>query len=430
MKVSVVLSPGPGGDGGQQIPYRCSVSVTASRPDRRRRCRPRSGRAPSASRTSRQASTRAPSWPASGRARCASPRRCADRKVFGSRRAGAFEDLTREERGHVRGDDDGNGVWRHELHGTPWPVWRSRYCSRVRPQPPAQRVTVEWLKSLKTTSNDPAGDGFIGSRDQLSRSIDAIVADSSLVSPTYLFIASKTALTLNRVEDAGFLFYAAQLRTAFDFERYDAPRQPDGNNAATYLGFLRQTIGESVNPAIMREPARFTAAMNRLDRWELVPSRQAFYPEFASNRFKTAPETWAASAATLKATGSWTRFGRRQARLLNDPEYFAAFRVVQAAEPRRAAADGREPRAIPEEYRRDGSRGAAVVSRRPRLRPRLRPRPRLRLRARRVRTRRPRCESALASRNPRSCSRVEPEFPSGARGSVIMEVTIGDSRAW
>ena len=141
----------------------------------------------------------------------------------------------------------------------------------VRPQPPAQRVTVEWLKSLKTTSNDPAGDGFIGSRDQLSRSIDAIVADSSLVSPTYLFIASKTALTLNRVEDAGFLFYAAQLRTAFDFERYDAPRQPDGNNAATYLGFLRQTIGESVNPAIMREPARFTAAMNRLDRWELVP---------------------------------------------------------------------------------------------------------------------------------------------------------------
>src|SRR5262245_1148225 len=127
------------------------------------------------------------------------------------------------------------------------------------PQAPPRRVTVDWLKSLKTTSNDPSGDGFTGSRDQLAGTVDAIVSDSSLVSPVYLFMASKTALALNRVEDAAFLFYAAQLRAAFDFERYDVARQPDGNNAATYLGFLRQTIGASVNPAIMREPARFTA---------------------------------------------------------------------------------------------------------------------------------------------------------------------------
>jgi hypothetical protein len=196
------------------------------------------------------------------------------------------------------------------------------------PQPP--RVTIDWLKSLKATSNDPAGDGFIGSRDDLTRTVDAIVGDSSLVSPMYLFIASKTALTLNRVEDAGFLFYAAQLRTAFDFERYDVSRQPDGNNAATYLGFLRQTIGASVNPAIMREPAHFTAVMDRLDRWALVPSRRAFYPEFEEAKdFKTAPGTWAASAASIKE-GFMRQFGRRQARLLNDPEYFEAFRFVQA----------------------------------------------------------------------------------------------------
>src|SRR5262245_37805042 len=107
------------------------------------------------------------------------------------------------------------------------------------PQSPPQRVTVEWLKSLKATSNDPSGDGFVGSRDQLARTVDAIVNDSSLVSPVYLFMASKTAFVLNRVEDAAFLFYAAQLRAAFDFDRYDVARQPDGNNAATYLGFLR-----------------------------------------------------------------------------------------------------------------------------------------------------------------------------------------------
>ena len=199
----------------------------------------------------------------------------------------------------------------------------------IAPQAAPQRVTVEWLKSLKATSNDPAGDGFTGSRDQLTRTVDAIVNDSSLLSPMYLFMASKTAFTLNRVEDAAFLFYAAQLRAAFDFDRYDVAKQPDGNNAATYLGFLRQTIGASVNPAIIREPAHFTAVINRLDRWDLVPSRQAFYPEFESAKFKTAPDTWAASAATIK-DGFMQQFGRRMARLLNDPEYFDAFRFVQA----------------------------------------------------------------------------------------------------
>ena len=196
------------------------------------------------------------------------------------------------------------------------------------PQAPPQRVTVEWLKSLKATSNEPSGDGFVGSRDQLARTVDAIVNDASLVSPVYLFMAAKTAFTLNRLEDAAFLFYAARLRAAFDFDRYDVDRRPDGNNAATYLGFLGQTIGSSVNPAIMREPARFTAVMNRLDRWQIVPSRQAFYPEFASAKFKTAPATWPAAAAAIKSQ-FMSQFGRRQARLLNDPEYFAAFQFVQ-----------------------------------------------------------------------------------------------------
>lgn len=196
------------------------------------------------------------------------------------------------------------------------------------PQPPPPRVTVEWLESLKTTSNDPAGDAFVGPPDQLGRAVDAIVKDSSLLGPVSLFLASKTAFNLHRVEDAAFLFYAARLRAAFDFDRYDVDRRPDGNNAATYIGFLGQTIGSSVNPAIMRDPARFTAVMNRLDRWEIVPLRRAYYPEFAGKGFKTAAETWPAAAATLKSQ-FMSQFGRRQARLLNDPEYFKAFLFVQ-----------------------------------------------------------------------------------------------------
>ena len=278
---------------------------------------------------------------------------------------------------------------------------------------PAQappRVTIEMLKGLKSTSNDPAGDQFGGSREALTQVVDAIVNDSSLVSPMYLFLASKTAFNLNRVADAAFLFYAAQLRTAFDFERLSAadPRA-DGNNAATYLGFLRQTIGGSVNPAIMREPKQFAAVMDRLDAWPLVPAREAYYPEFDTAKgFKVPPERWADTAATIK-NGFMTQFGRRQARLLNDAEYFEAFRFVQSMN------FGELP-ATPDNRDRLQKDMATMKAAEARLFP---PAP-------------PTTTPAQAPvrvggtiPDPRVLRRVEPEFPPGATGSVILEVTIG-----
>ena len=113
-------------------------------------------------------------------------------------------------------------------------------------QPP--RLTVERLRALPSTANDPAGDAFTGTPAALNAVLDALAADSSLVGPMQLFLASNTALRLARVEDAAFFFYAAQVRAAFDFERFDVSARADGNNAATYLGFLRHTIGEQVNP--------------------------------------------------------------------------------------------------------------------------------------------------------------------------------------
>ena len=192
------------------------------------------------------------------------------------------------------------------------------------------KVTVEWLKGLKTTSSDPSGDAFTGSQVELTRTVDAILADPSMLSPMYLFFASKTAFNLSRLEDAAFLFYAAQLRAAFDFSRFDINGTPDGNNAATYLGFQRRTIGNSVSPAVMLKPATFSTVVDRLDRWALVPSPQAYYPEFADAKgFKTPAEKWPSMAATLKGR-FMAEFGRRQARLLKDGQYFAAFQFVQA----------------------------------------------------------------------------------------------------
>ena len=292
------------------------------------------------------------------------------------------------------------------------------------------QVTVEWLKSLKATSNTPSGDAFVGSREELTRIVDAIVADSSLVSPMYLFFASKTALTLGRVADAGFLFYAAQLRAAFDFERLDVSRRPDGNNAATYLGFLRHTIGEIVNPAIMREPKQFAAVMDRLDRWELAPSPQAYYPEFEPLKgFKIPPEQWKKTADDLK-TEFMTVFGRRQARLLNDPEYFAAFRFVQSmnfgevpdtAENRArfkkstATMDAIEARLFPEPA---VPKPPPVAKDQPPARPAVKDP-----------SKPPTVRAGTDAPVPVLVHRVEPQFPPNSKGVVILEVTVGVSGA-
>jgi hypothetical protein len=74
---------------------------------------------------------------------------------------------------------------------------------------------------LKASSNDPAGDAFVGSRESLMPLIDDFVADSSMASPMFLYFAANTAFRLGRIEDSAFLFYAAQLRRAVDFQRYN-----------------------------------------------------------------------------------------------------------------------------------------------------------------------------------------------------------------
>jgi hypothetical protein len=197
-------------------------------------------------------------------------------------------------------------------------------------QPTVAPLTLARLKALKSTSNDPAGDSFIGQPQELRALVDAFVSDNSLVSPTLLFMASNTAIRQGQVEQAAFLLYAAQVRRAFDFDRYNISSRPDGNNIATYLGFLSQMTGMSVNPAIMREPARFAAVIARMEAWEVAPSPDAFYPEFEDEAkgFKLPRERWAAAGREIKEDFLKT-FGRPMAKLLADPAFAAGIRLVQ-----------------------------------------------------------------------------------------------------
>jgi hypothetical protein len=297
-------------------------------------------------------------------------------------------------------------------------------------QPSTSPLTIARLKALKSTSNDPAGDSFVGQPHELRALVGAFVADTSLVSPMLLFMASNTAMRLGQIEQAGFLFYAAQIRTAFDFDRYEISPRPDGNNAATYLAFLKETTGMSVNPALMREPKQFAAVIARLEAWEVVPAAGAHYPEFEEAKgFKLPRERWAPRGREIKEDFLAT-FGRRMTQLLADPEYAAALRFVQDVNAgkidendstRRQMQSSRETMAAAE------ARLFPDEARQPSRSPANEPRS--------AATTAPSPAASSDSEDvpvrvggdvpaPKKLKHVEPQFPPGSRGGMIVELTI------
>jgi hypothetical protein len=244
-------------------------------------------------------------------------------------------------------------------------------------------------------------------------------------------------LRQGQIEQAAFLFYAAQIRAAFDFDRYDVSARPNGNNAATYLAFLKQTTGQSVNPAIMREPRQFAAVISRLEKWDVVPSPDAYYPEFEDARgFKLPRERWAARGREIKED-FLAQFGRRMAKLLADPAYAAALRFVQDVnsgkvemtdktraqmEASLEAMEAAEARMFPEEKPQPAG---ATPSDPPRATAPVAP----------VSPAPPRGPAAADADEvplrvggdvptPKKIKHVDPVFPAGTRGGVIAEVRI------
>jgi TonB family protein len=269
-----------------------------------------------------------------------------------------------------------------------------------------QRLSVETLRQLKTTSNDPAGDSFVDSPARLAALIDAFVTDSSLASPMYLLLAANTAARLERIEDAAFLLYAAQLRRAFDMQRFETT--PAGaDDPAIYLGFLNETTGMTVNPAVMRQPKMFASAISRVDAWNIAPSTQAYYPEFANAKgFKLPPPQWAQAARAIKER-FLAEFGRPMSALLNDREYFEAFSYVQ-----RINLGEIELTAATSERFEESLKTMAAAEQRLKGVGQASPGPEMPIRV------------AGNVAPPRVLRRVEPVFPAGVRDSVILEVTI------
>jgi hypothetical protein len=67
-------------------------------------------------------------------------------------------------------------------------------------------------------------------------------------------------------EDSAFLFYAGQLRARFDQKCFPA-KGTGGDSPFLAYAALSQSLGSTINPAVMAEPKAFAKAIDRLKNW-------------------------------------------------------------------------------------------------------------------------------------------------------------------
>lgn len=160
-----------------------------------------------------------------------------------------------------------------------------------------------------------------GSADDRKKAVRIVLSNTSQANASTLYLASLNAIKLNLLEDAGFLFYAAQMRLKFDMQRFS---ELTGNSGVGYVA-LNDTIGEVVNPAVFRNPKVFAAIVERLDKWDLATTKK-YNPGWKSTKRVSA----AAEIFMIKEIKKGELKSLRPlAKLLQEPEYFAAFITYQ-----------------------------------------------------------------------------------------------------
>jgi len=159
---------------------------------------------------------------------------------------------------------------------------------------------------------------------QATSALNTILRTPETTPAVLLFMASSAALKTKRLEDAGFLFYVAQMRHRFDVDAFP-PKGAGGNDPRQLLQALSDTIGRAVNPTVMVQPKVFSRIVARTAQWEpkiLTGSS----PGWAH---LTPAMTARAQAAHRVRKQESVQVMRGIATLISDPAYLQDFRLVQ-----------------------------------------------------------------------------------------------------
>jgi len=165
-----------------------------------------------------------------------------------------------------------------------------------------------------------------GSAAPVAGAVDYVLAHVRAARADVLLRASLAALQLKRVEDAGFLFYAGQLRSRMDQQRFP-PEGEGGSSPAVAIGALQTVVGEEVNAAVMGDTKMLARTLDRIETWD-VTTVDAYDPGWAYTKALPAGE---AAKVSQSVKAEYLRTGRGVLTLLGIPEYVAARREFEEA---------------------------------------------------------------------------------------------------
>jgi hypothetical protein len=157
-----------------------------------------------------------------------------------------------------------------------------------------------------------------------AKALEIVLKAPDQFSPLILYLGADAAMKEKRIEDSAFLFYAGQLRARFDKECFP-PKGTGGDSPFLALAALSQGFGSAIIPVVMAEPKVFAKAVERVKNWDPKAPKE-YDPGYEYTERKS--EKDAHEATKPNRTEFLSQLGDLSS-LLNDAEYFAAFRVVQ-----------------------------------------------------------------------------------------------------
>jgi hypothetical protein len=163
-----------------------------------------------------------------------------------------------------------------------------------------------------------------GDKGQRAEAVKYIAAHTDRVSSYWMFVASAKAITVDDLEKAAFLYFAAQMRSRFDLKRFPA-KGKGGNSPGVAIAALNHDIGAVLNPMIFRKPEVFSKVVQQLDNWSIYTAKD--YDPGWEYESKLSEQESKALGASIKQ--KYMESAKGFARLLGTPEYFEALKVLQ-----------------------------------------------------------------------------------------------------
>jgi hypothetical protein len=157
-----------------------------------------------------------------------------------------------------------------------------------------------------------------------SKALKRVLKTPEEFSSTILYVSCGVALRLHHLEDAGFLFYIAHIREQFDKVLFP-PSGTGENETLRSLRLLHAELGTQVSPALMSEPKIFTHVLAKVKSWKprVAPTLEPGWEYLNKGSEAQAEKAMADAREDLIAHLS------ELAALLQDADYFAAFRTAQ-----------------------------------------------------------------------------------------------------